>query len=376
MSSSMEEAITYMLATGDRFYAEILLQMNRVWSKNVPTLGVSVGQRPIQLVVNPDFWNRPEYGLKEKVFFLKHECAHLIADHGSRANGPFTPLHNVAADAAVHELVTPPFSQFVDAAGNVGFPITVTGLQKQFPGLERNRPMEYYYEILKGGGASGGDGMDSHDGLDGKTEAAKAAAREVVQRAVDGCKQAGDKVPSNLRSLVDDLLNTAVDWKRELRSFPDYAEVAYYEDSRRIRNRRYGLQYPGQKKIRKVKLAVGFDVSGSIDDKLAREIAAEIKHIAEAGSEIDVIFFDHAVQEVRPFNDNFLDGGVPGGGGTYFQPPLDMAVELSCDGMIMITDGMNADQITDPGVPVIWVILPGFKFSCDFGKVIHIESGK
>lgn len=148
------------------------------------------------------------------------------------------------------------------------------------------------------------------------------------------------------------------------------------ESCRRIRNRRYGLQYPGQKKIRKVKIAVGFDVSGSIGDELARQIAGEIRHIHEGGAEVDVVFFDHAVQEVRPWSDNFLDGGVPGGGGTLFQPPLDKAVDLGCDGVIMLTDGMNADTITDPGIPVIWGILPGFKFEAPFGKVLELSEEK
>lgn len=369
----MEAAISHLLSSGDRFYAEILLQMNRVWTRSIPTIGISLAGRPIQLVINPDFWNRPEYTTEHRAFFLKHEAAHLIADHGTRANGPFTPLHNVAADAAVHELIKPPFAQFTDGSGNVGNVITVQYLRQQVPNLEHNRTMEYYYEALKEAGASGGPGMDSHEGLEAKTEAARAAAREVVQRALDGCKQAGAKIPEEIRQLVDKLLSTAADWKRELRSFPDYAEVAYYEDSRRIRNRRYGLAQPGQKKIRKVKLGVGFDVSGSIDQALAEQIASEIRHVAEAGAEVDVIFFDHCVQEVRHWSEDFLKDGVPGGGGTNFQPALDRATELDADGVIMITDGMNGDQLHDPGIPVIWAILPGFKFECAFGKVISLE---
>lgn len=373
MSHSIEEAITYLLATSDRFYAEILLQMDRRWDKTIPTLGVSIGKRPIELVVNPDFWSRPEYTLQHKVFFLKHECAHLIADHGSRANGGFTPLHNVAADAAVHELIVPPKDlTLVLGDGTKGALTTVDSLLKQVPGLERNKPMEYYYEALKQAGQQGGDGMDDHKGLEAHSEAARATAREVVQRASDGCKQAGQAVPNELRGLVDDLLGSAVDWRRELRSFPDYAEVAYLESSRRIRNRRYGLQSPGHKKIRKVKIGVGFDVSGSIGDELAREIAGEIKNIVDGGAEVDVIFFDHAVQEVREWTENFLDKGVPGGGGTLFQPALDKAVALGCDGIIMLTDGMNADSITDPGIPVIWGILPEFKFEAPFGKVLSL----
>lgn len=372
---TVEEAIIHLLNTDDRFYAEIILQMNRVWTTSIPTLGVSIAQRPVQLIINPKFWDNPKYTMADKVFFLKHECAHLIADHGARANGPFTPLHNVAADMAVHELIPPPMKVFWDGAGNEGRPMTVEMFAKKIPGLERNKTMEYYFAALQQAGEGGGEGsMDDHGGLEAKTEAAKAVAREIVQRAVDGCKQGGDKVPNALRHLIDELLSSAVDWKRELRSFPDYAEIAYYEDSRRIRNRRYGLQYPGQKKIRKVKLAVGFDVSGSIDDELAKQIAGEIKHIADAGSELDVIFFDHAVQEIRPWSEDFLKNGVPGGGGTLFQPPLTCAAdELDCDGVIMITDGMNADTISDPGIPVIWAILPGFQFKCDFGKVIHVE---
>lgn len=171
---TLEEAIIHLLDTDDRFYAEIILQMNRVWTTSIPTIGVSVGQRPVQLTINPDFWNNPKYTIKDKVFFLKHECAHLIADHGSRANGPFTPLHNIAADMAVHELIPPTMAVAWDGNGKEFQPVTVELFKKKIPGLERGKTMEYYFAALQAAGEQGGDGMDDHGGLEGKTEAAKA----------------------------------------------------------------------------------------------------------------------------------------------------------------------------------------------------------
>jgi predicted metal-dependent peptidase len=257
---------------------------------------------------------------------------------------------------------------------------TVNNLNKKYPDLALKAAMnyEYYYEKLKTKAQeleqSGMDSQDDHDKMSGNESAtSQAKARQLVREAMAASTRAGDKISGDVRSLVSKLLGDEATWEQELRRFPQDAEVFSVSKDRRHRNRRFGYVYPGDKKERRVKLAVGFDLSGSITDDIKDRFVTELRHIYNSGAELVVLFFDTTVTAVKDFADADFSWKVPGGGGTLFQPVIDKAAELRVDGLIFLTDGECFDTIEEPAFPVLWGLLEGFEHRQAFGRPITVS---
>ena len=113
-------------------------------------------------------------------------------------------------------------------------------------------------------------------------------------------------------------------------------------------------------------------MSGSMwDDVTVNRLMNELTVISQ-DAELYVMFFDTAVTKEMEFESSLSIKQIPGGGGTLFQPVLTRATELKLDGLIMLTDGMNFDQIEKPRFPVLWGILEEYQYDAPFGKVITI----
>jgi len=221
-SGDLIEAAMMHLVFNEPFFANLLMNMKRIYTVDIPTLGVNVTDS-INLHVNPYFWKNLE--LKEQIDVLKHECYHVINNHFVRfrdidpklfnnlekktyekgdskkdvvdkiigkINGmtEFRTL-NQAADYAINEYLPnlPKKMKFFDKKGNmvvepaeipdgkggtkknknagkpiIGEPCLVNLLKKQYKEVMNEKNMEYYYEFLQNkknegkGGQSPGDG--------------------------------------------------------------------------------------------------------------------------------------------------------------------------------------------------------------------------
>lgn len=80
----IEEAMMELISE-HRFYAELLLCMKREVTDKVPTLGVSVTDT-VNLYVNPLFWGLYDGDIDSQVYFLMHECHHVLGNHFERAD--------------------------------------------------------------------------------------------------------------------------------------------------------------------------------------------------------------------------------------------------------------------------------------------------
>lgn len=373
------------LLNQDRFYADLVMRLNRVYTTSIPTMAVSL-RNGGTLLINPNFWaDNAEY----HTHLLQHECLHLLLDHFGRGKETgYTMLFNVAADLAINDMIEGfPNQMFVDH--KLTDLATVSNAKIKYPAMEHNKSFEYYMEFLKQQSGEGGKGgeedgeggpggmqtVDDHSGWGDENvtqEEAKAIVRDLVDKAVESCKNAGKQVPDAVRPYIESLYDSGIGWDDVLKSVPECAEVAYYESSRKRRNRRYGLDFPGEKVVRRCSIVVGFDVSGSITDEVVAKFAKVLDEI-KMKADVRVIFFDHAIQQELDYEPGCLSGNLPGGGGTLFAPVFERAKELDADALIMLTDGMMADEFGRPTFPTFWGILEGFSCPVDWGTVVQVK---
>lgn len=340
------------------FFAKIILNMRRSYSTRIPTAGVSITEQ-VNLIVNPNFW--ATLTLLEQVAVLRHECFHLIFNHIGRGKvlGKFDKKMNIAADLAINQMI-----DNLPAGA-----LTIEMFRKDILDIEPNKTMEYYYSKIKD--LEGYETLDDHSEWDKvDSEYARQKIKELVDDAVSSIGIG--KVPGNMVLAIKELRNSKKNWKNELQRFVSKQNETLLEQSRKVRNRRYGILYPGYKKVSKLTIAVAVDTSGSISDEALLQFFGEIAKIHKSNVDIKIIECDSNVRPAYDY-DPKKKIEVHGRGGTAFQPVFDEANTLEIDGLIYFTDGDAFDTPTKPKYPVLWAIVGDSKKPVDFGAVTRVE---
>lgn len=426
----LERSVTYLIFN-EPFYANLLLNMSRMYTVDIPTVGVNVTEQ-VNLYVNPYFWR--SLSLPEQVDVLKHECLHVINNHFARFQDlepeAFeettlekriqsmlnAPILNQAADYAINELLPnlPKKMQFFDKQGNpfvepdkikdkqgneianpdagkprLAEPCLVALLKKKFPKVDHKQAMEYYYEFLhqnmpkqqmqmqsqsqgqgqgqgqgkpqQGQGNGAGTPIDDHGiWAQGNTdpEYVTEKVKQVVNKAVEETQErSAGSIPGDLMELIHKLNYKPRDWRQDLQRFVARTAEIVIESSRKVRNRRYGIMFPGYKIYPKLHIAVLTDTSGSVGDEELNQFFAEIERIHKNNVEITVVEFDAKVNGVFKF-DPRKEIKVHGRGGTHFKPGFEEARKLDVDGIICFTDGGDCyNDCEKPKVPVLWALV-------------------
>lgn len=443
-SARLEQALVYLIRT-KRFFAECLLRMEKVETKDIETAGVTIENGGFKLLYNPHFIN--QYTHKEAAAILQHECEHLLRDHlDKKRQVAMEPemadtkqstlidklermgkheLMNMAQDYEINEFLDDLPQSFkvfdkegkpiVDKEGKEATfrPCLVGDLEKQLgKELKRKQPMEYYYSLLKAEAkknpkpmkvkvsVSKGDGngdekgeaeayvspIDSHDELDKSaqsmdSEMAKDLVKNLANDAFNSLlsKDRGE-VPGHIIQAMDELNKKTKDWRKDFRKFKETCSAILVEETRRRRNRRYGLLYPGRRAKPKLHLWVGIDTSGSVDDVSLKQCLSELKAMHKLGVKITVLECDWHLNNVYEF-DPKRKIKVKGRGGTSFEPVFAALKDKKFikehgkpDGLIYLTDGDDYGNMVDrPKVRVLWALLPNCRVRYTWGDVTHIE---
>lgn len=371
---------------------------------------------------------------------LKHECEHILRNHFERRKESEPDLFkdskyndivsnildtakktdtamllNVAEDLAINEMLPnlPDTIKLFDKTGKPvldesGKPIEfatckVIKLQAAFPKIkiERNQTTEYYYKLLKkireqnDQPNQGQNGMvmlpfDSHEQLGDSTdqldpEIAKEITKQLINAALDAVPS-NDRgnIPGHILEMIEKLNERTKDWRKELRQFKESCMSILQEETRRRRNRRYGLLYPGRRSKPKLHLVVAKDTSGSVPDEAESQFDAEISAMNKLGVDVTVIDCDSKIQQVYTFHKRKRKPTM-GRGGTAFAPVFkhvahkDFKKEYGkVDGIIYLTDGENFDinEVEKPKCKVLWALLPGCRVAYDWGQKTYIEISK
>lgn len=425
------------LIFAEPFYANLIMNMRREFTVELPTLGVNVTDQ-VNLFINPYFFSA--LNLPQRVDILKHEAHHVINNHFVRfrdiepkifeetkkslydkvVDMQKASLANKAADAAINEylpnlprkvkmfdqngtVISVPL-QIPDDNGklianpdkNAGKPVEadlvfVELMKKRWPNIENKQTMEYYYEFLKEQNEKDNkDGttqfivLDDHDiwhKTDNTEDDITQKVKEVVNKAAEQTDERDmGKLPGDILAAIEKLNHVPKDWRQDIQRFSARCAEILIESTRKKRNRRYGILYPGNKTFPKLQLTIALDTSGSVRDEELTQFHAEMVRLHNMGVNLTVIQCDTKVSPHYKF-DPKKPFQVHGRGGTAFAPVFDYVEEnkMETDGLIYFTDGgCYGESIKKPKYPVLWALTPPFKLDecIKFGSQTKIEIKK
>lgn len=380
MSTSLMEAVV-RLFDQERFYAELVLQMDRIVSKRVPTAGVCIKDK-VQLYVNPEFFD--SLTKEEQVAVLKHECQHILNDHIPRFKEMHPEVYNDNEKDGIDRAINDAKHQVLNIAADCSINPGIRHMMKEsmFPkdfDLKDGETMEWYAEHLKGHEKL--KGLTEYDGHDlwSESEGEKEEIKEKIKRAVNQAganTRAAGKMTAEDELLIDKLNYKPRDWRGDLKRFAARTLEVAIESSKKKRNRRYGIMYPGVVKTESLHIGVALDTSGSISDEALNQFMAEVGNIARYAT-VTVVEADSEVKASYVF-DPKKTYKVKGRGGTAYQPAFDyFTKETDVDGVIYFGDMDCFDeQLTKPKYPVLWAIVGNQSPPADWGSQTKVEVTK
>jgi predicted metal-dependent peptidase len=205
--------------------------------------------------------------------------------------------------------------------------------------------------VQEAGGGSQAEARQS----EAEWQVAVAQARQVA-------KLRGE-LPGGLARLVEEVLQSRVDWRDVLREFvSSHARNDYCWSPPNRRFVHQGLYLPGLRSEELGEVVLAVDTSGSIGEKELARFAAEAQGILEAfDCSLTILYHDTAVQAVRHWRsgEGPLTLEPAGGGGTSHVCVFDWvsarAEQPAC--VVCLTDLHTELPQVAPPAPVLWAVV-------------------
>jgi predicted metal-dependent peptidase len=167
-------------------------------------------------------------------------------------------------------------------------------------------------------------------------------------------------LPGGTGRAIKETREAVLDWRAELQAFVTNcieSDQSWARPNRRFVSR--GVYLPGMVKENVGTIAVGVDVSGSVDQAMLDAFAAELNGIMRDArpERMVVLYVDHVLQATAEFTpDDEVVLKMTGGGGTCFQPAFDWIEENDVDPLafVYLTD-LYGPAPVEPAYPVLWV---------------------
>jgi predicted metal-dependent peptidase len=364
------------------FFAHVLGRVERVFTRSIPTAGVTIGAARLRLLVNPDFLLDELRTRQQRAAVLKHEVLHLVLRHLFR-RGVRRDEHrwNVATDLVVNQLIGRPW-RLPDSA------VTLAA----FPGLPGDQTAERYYELLGQGmhadalAATAEAGCHSDHGAwpaygrgEPGADQDESLGNALVDRLVtEAATRAGtrDDLPGSVIEAIEGAFARSrpqLDWARVVRLFGASSRRTRIRSTHRRPSVRYGT-LPGLRIQRLSRLAVAVDTSGSVSTGDLAAFFAEVHGVWRAGTDVHVVECDAAVGRHYPYRGR-PPADVSGRGGTAFDPVFEWlrAEGGRWDGCIYLTDGHGPVPAVKPPCPVLWVLTAaGDPVNTRYGRAVRL----
>ncbi len=379
-TDAVSQAIVKLLNT-EVFYAEIISQMNRVITKRIPLAGVCI-KTSIELHINLEEFEK--LTLDERVAVLKHECEHLLRDHIPRSKQLAPEVYQKTQDE-VQGFINDQKHMNINIAADLAINDHVHNLpanaifSKDFD-LTPYNTMEWYLDNLKGNPkAKNFTHFDDHSlwaESEGDKDLLKEKIKDAINKAATKARACG-KMSAENELLVSTLNYKPRDWKTELRRFVAHSTQHWIETSRKKRNRRYGIQFPGIIKLERLHLGIAIDTSGSISDEALHQFMAEVGNIAKY-ADVTVVEVDSEIKNSYKYNPK-KQYTIKGRGGTCYQPAFDyFNKEHDIDGLIYFgdMDCYDNEEIKRPSYPVLWAVVGEQKPPVKWGSKTKISIKK
>jgi predicted metal-dependent peptidase len=360
------------LLSQEPFYAHFAMNSRIVFDKfGVPTAGAAVMSGVPVLVFNSTFLDK--LSDEEVVAILKHEILHLLFQHTNNNiynsnNNVEKTVYNIAMDCCINQYI-----EYLPE-GCVTLAVVSKHVGEELPEFETS---QFYYNKLakKGVKTMTISPHDDHDFADSQSLSDKQTSAAAVEKASKNASKASKgNLPYGLENVINGLNKSTINWKQLFRNFIANAANSKTKSTRKKINRRFGLEHPGKKKKKELRLAVCLDSSGSVGDQQFASFIAEVMAIVPNVTCVELIYADSEVQHHETIT---VVKDVPkmryGNGGTCYQPAIDKSVQLKVDAIIYFGDFDTADTPTNPGIPFLWVGVGDQPAPADFGHVIRIS---
>ena len=341
---------TKELILTEPFYGLFLIGINKKFTDQIPTAGVSKNGIGMQLTINPEFYTN--LNDLHRLGLIKHELLHIAFGHLlMRDLYSNHKLFNIAADLEIN--------QYIDSSK-----LPEGGLLlSSFPELKlpKKAGTKVYYNLLEQAQDDGtspsldslmnkmdGESQYCHgtwDEFDELSEPDKKLLEKQVEHQLKDAAETTVKrqgnIPGEFKDIIERLFHVEpakFDWKSYLKRFVGNSSVVYTKKLRRKYNKRYAAN-PGLKIKFKNHILVGVDTSGSVNNEELKEFFSELAHMSKTGHKITVAQCDTSLRTVEEFNPK-KDWEIHGRGGTSFQPVIDHYNEKgSYTALIYLTDG-------------------------------------
>ena len=303
---------------------------------------------------------------KEVEFLFGHEVLHCVYDHFGRRGDRDPQLFNIANDFAVNaDLKKHRVGEFITSVPCL--------YDAKYDGMSSEEIYDLLYENaekidigslidkmidehLDGDGEGGGSG--SGEGEDGTGKGRPKLSAEERQKIRDEIKEAvlaaaaasdgAGNLPAGVKRIIQDMTAPKMNWRELIRM---QLESTIKSDYTWLRSSRRGWHMdavmPGMKLDPMIDIAISIDASGSMGEKILKDVLGEVAGIMEQfpNYRIHVVSFDTEVYNPQQFDSDNLEDiteyEVMGGGGTDFDCVFRYfkANEIEPKRHIMFTDG-------------------------------------
>lgn len=414
------------------FYGFFLIMLNKLWSKRLPTAGVSKNGINYQLEINEEFWMN--LSDKHRQGLIMHEALHIAFNHLTIFfTFPDRKIANIATDLEINQMIKKgllpaddmTYEQFKQLSESIQNKVSadlkaglITPEQaaqelKKIPprgiifedyadrGWDRKAGTHYYYKKLteaqeqkKQDGTTGSQALDdlldniekgnvpdhsTWEDFENLSEAEQNLLHKQLQKLLSDAKEQTLKkrgtVPGEIDALIEieEILPPKFDWKGYIRRFTGISTKVFTKKIRRKENRKFS-DNPGLKIKLRQHMLLAIDTSGSVSDFELQEFMNEIYHIHKSGVEITIIQCDTQIRSVEKYKGSF-ELEVHGRGGTRFDPVLEYFNEhlKIYTSLVYFTDG-ECNYSVKPRGNTLWVLSEQSSMNTDLpGKVIKLE---
>lgn len=370
------------------FYALVASGLQRVESKDVARIGVSLSSVP-KLYYNSDFLS--EVTMKEAQGVLIHELLHVLFFHTVRARNKHIGVWNIACDIVVNSKIDN--SLLLCDAVTLYKANALFGLRMK-PDLSAE---EYYDQLMqnesfKERAREKGDKvvivseneseeekelsinkMETFDSEMGSYSMdTESMIKGSLKKLIDDTTKAAGVVPANIaRNLEAIYAPPKVKWQIMLRKFLDGRGRVKYSKTHLRESRRFE-DFMGKRKQVGLNVLVALDTSGSIKEDEFTEFMAELRAIQKiTGANIQVVECDTEVRKSMPLIRYVKKGERTGYEGTAFDPVFRYADRHRYQFVVYFTDGYG--ELREPvKQKVLWVISRGGRRPSEIGTCVYL----
>jgi len=364
------------------------------------------------------YYNRnflEKLSVDEVQFVLCHEILHVAFDHLGRRSHRDPSWWNMANDYVINaalikdkigkmptERVT---VQDTDASGKKTTSQRVGLYDAKYEGwtseavyddLEKRKvkkelTLDVHLELGKDGKSAGGQNT-TKDGIQIpglSEEELKNLRDEIKSKILQAANAAAGKMPSSLQRLIDDLVESRVNWRDLLQQSIQSCLVDDFTFMRPNRKHMYGgIFMPTLKKDETIDIQIAIDMSGSISDAMAKDFLSEVWGMMQMYNDfkVGIVCFDTQVYNYKEFTkdneDELLTYECKGGGGTDFDAVWNFwkSQEIEPKLAVWFTDGFPNSASWGPEnyCDTLWVITEGYKTRVrpPWGRWAYFEHGK